>query len=94
MLHRVKPLKPTIAQILRFFRLLEDKDLRFEAMNAARCALSIILPRIDGETVGQSTRGTLQNRNTAGSGKSHKFSTFLSLGPVIRIYPLKISMLK
>ena len=50
LLHQVKPLKPSIAQILRFLRLLEDEVLGFGSINAAKCALSIILPRIDGET--------------------------------------------
>ena len=53
LLEKVKPLKPTIAQNLRFLRLLEDEGLGFCAINAARCALSIILPRIDGDTVGK-----------------------------------------
>ena len=50
LLHEVRPLKPSIAQILRF---LEDEGLGFGTIKAARCALSIILPRIDGETVGK-----------------------------------------
>ena len=53
LLQKVKPLKPSIAQILRFLRFLENEGLGFSAINAARCALSIILPRIDGETVGK-----------------------------------------
>ena len=49
---KVKPLKPTVPQILRFLCLLEDEGLGFGAVNT-RCALSIILPRIEGETVGK-----------------------------------------
>ena len=85
LLHKVKPLKPSIAQILRFLRLLEDEGLGFSAINAARCALSIILPRIEGETVGKHQlihwfmRSVYERnppkQNTAGSGMYHKCST-------------------
>ena len=46
-------MNPTISQVARFLRTLEDSGLGFGAINAARCALSIILPQINGETVGK-----------------------------------------
>ena len=49
----VKPLKPTIAQVFRLLRMLEDKGLGYGAINTTRCALSLILPRVDGQTVGK-----------------------------------------
>ena len=53
LLKKVKPLKPTIAQVLRFLRMLEDEGLGYGAINTARCVLSLILPRVDGQTVGK-----------------------------------------
>ena len=49
----VKPMNPDMAQVLKFLRTLEDEGLGYGAINTARCALSIILPRINGETVGK-----------------------------------------
>ena len=46
-------MKPTLAQVVTFLRLLEDQGLGYGAINTARCALSVVLPRIDGETVGK-----------------------------------------
>ena len=42
LLKKVKPLNPTIAQILRFLRLLEDEGLGFGAINMARCTLCML----------------------------------------------------
>jgi hypothetical protein len=33
--------------------MLEDEGLGYEAINTARCALSVILPRINGESIGK-----------------------------------------
>ena len=41
------PSKSDIAHILRF---LEDEKLGYGAMYTARCALSVMLPQIDGQT--------------------------------------------
>lgn len=49
----VPPLKPSIPQVARFLRMLEDEGLGYGAVNTARCALSVILPRIDGNSVGK-----------------------------------------
>ena len=46
-------MKPTIAQVIRFLRMLEDEGLGYGAVNTARCALSVILPHIDGQSVGK-----------------------------------------
>lgn len=50
---KINCLKPSLAQVLRFLRNLEDEGLGFGAINTARCALSVVLPRIDGDTVGK-----------------------------------------
>ena len=49
----VKPLEPSLAQVCRFLRVLAQEGLGFGAVNTARCALSVILPKIDGQTVGK-----------------------------------------
>ena len=53
LLKKVKTLKPTIAQTLRLPQMLEDEGLGYGDINTARCALSLILTRIDGQTVGK-----------------------------------------
>lgn len=53
LIDKINCLKPSLAQILRFLRGLEDEGLGFGAINTARCALSIVLPRIDGQTIGK-----------------------------------------
>lgn len=49
----VPPLKPTIPQVARFLRMLDDEGLGYGAVNTARCALSVILPRENGISVGK-----------------------------------------
>ena len=46
-------MKPTISQAIRFLRMLEDEGLGFGAVNTARCALSVILPRLNGQSFGK-----------------------------------------
>ena len=46
-------LKLSFAQVLRFLCTVEDEGLGFGAVNMARSALSIVLPRVDGQTVGK-----------------------------------------
>ena len=53
LLKKVPPMKPSIAQVIRFLRMLEDEGLGYGAINTARCALSVILPHIDGQSVGK-----------------------------------------
>ena len=50
---KIDVLNPLLSQVLKFLRKLEDEGLGFGAINSARCALSVILPRIDGETIGK-----------------------------------------
>ena len=52
-LRQIDPLKPLLSQVLRYLRTLEDDGLGFGALNTARCALSVILPREHGETMGK-----------------------------------------
>ena len=52
-MRKIKPCKPELAHILRFLRTLEDQGLGYGAINAARCALSLVLPHINGQTVGK-----------------------------------------
>ena len=49
----VKPLEPSLAQVCKFLRMLAQEGLGYGAINTARCALSVILPKIDGQTVGK-----------------------------------------
>ena len=49
----ITPRAPTVPQVVSFLRSLEDKGLGYGAVNTARCALSVILPRINGETIGK-----------------------------------------
>lgn len=53
LLKGVKLLKPSIAQVLCFLWMLEVEELGYGTTNTARCALSVILPHIDGQTVGK-----------------------------------------
>ena len=48
----VNVLEPTLPQICRFLRMLSDKGFSYASINAARCALSAILPRMEGQSVG------------------------------------------
>lgn len=50
---KINCMTPEIAQVLRFLRTLEDEGLGFGAINTARSALSVVLPRTNGETVGK-----------------------------------------
>ena len=52
-LRKISPVKPDIAHIFKFLRILEDEKLGYGAINTARCALSVVLPHIDGQTVGK-----------------------------------------
>ena len=52
-IYKIGTLQPSMAQILSFFRTLEDEGLGFGAINTARCALSLVLPRINGQSVGK-----------------------------------------
>lgn len=49
----VPPLNPSIPQVARFLRMLGDEGLGYGAVNTARCALSVILPRENGVSVGK-----------------------------------------
>ena len=53
LLGKIDTLKPSFSQVLRFLRNLEDEGLGFGAVNTARCALSVVLMRVEGETVGK-----------------------------------------
>lgn len=46
-------LNPTISDVLDFLSMYFDTGVGYGAINAARCALSVILPRIEGGTVGE-----------------------------------------
>lgn len=46
-------LKPNIAQVLRFLRFYFESGVGYAALNAARCALSLILPRVGDLTIGK-----------------------------------------
>ena len=48
----IAPLKPTIPQACRFLRVLSEKGMSYAAINAARCALSTILPPVNGASFG------------------------------------------
>jgi integrase len=50
---KVKPLQPSIAQVVAFLSALENDGAGYAGINAARCALSLILPRVDGATIGK-----------------------------------------
>ena len=52
-LANINCLKPKLSQVLRFIRQLEDEGLGFGAINTARSALSVVLPRSRGETIGK-----------------------------------------
>ena len=52
-LRDIDPLQPEVAQVLRFLRNLDDDGLGFGAINTARSALSLILPRDNGQTMGK-----------------------------------------
>ena len=51
--NNIKPLKPKLCNVLRFLRGLEDEGLGYNSLNSARSALSIILPRNNGVSVGK-----------------------------------------
>ena len=44
---------PTLPQACRFLRMLSDSGSSYAAVNSARCAMSTILPKIDGHTFGE-----------------------------------------
>ena len=49
----IKLLNPTLPQVCTFLRNLSVKGLGYGALNAARSALSLILPHVDGTTIGK-----------------------------------------
>lgn len=49
----VSVLDPPVAQVLRYLRVYFETGVGYGAVNAARCALSLILPRVNGATVGE-----------------------------------------
>ena len=52
--YEVQPFSPTTFQVCRFLRLLSELDLSSGAINAARCALSVLLPLLtNGLTIGK-----------------------------------------
>ena len=51
--HDVSLLRPSIPEVCKFLRLLAEKGLGYSGVNAARSALSVILPRFDGNTIGK-----------------------------------------
>ena len=53
LLHKVKPLDPKITRVAQFLRTLEDEGLGYGAINTARCALSVVLPYVNGQPVGK-----------------------------------------
>ena len=46
-------MNPDLADILRYLRIYFETGVGYGAINAARCALSLILPRSQGKTVGE-----------------------------------------
>lgn len=46
-------IKPKVAQVLRFLREYFETGVGYGAINSARCALSVILPRGGGTTIGE-----------------------------------------
>ena len=53
-IHNVNKFKPTVFQVCRFIRSLSERELSYGAVNAARCALSVLLPRLEnGNTIGK-----------------------------------------
>ena len=51
--NHISVLNPTIANVLRFLRKYFETGVGYGAVNTARCALSMILPRYEGKTVGE-----------------------------------------
>ena len=51
--NNIKLLKPTVPQVCRFLRTLAARGLGYGALNAARSALSLILPHVEGEPIGK-----------------------------------------
>ena len=48
----INPVDPSVPQVCRFLRTLADGSLGYGGLNAARCALSTILPSMDGNSFG------------------------------------------
>ena len=46
-------MNPTIANVLKYLRKYFESGVGYGAVNAARCALSMILPRVNGNTLGE-----------------------------------------
>ena len=51
--NNVKVLDPPLAAVLKYLRMYFEKGVGYGAINAARCALSLILPRAQGNTIGE-----------------------------------------
>ena len=49
----IRPLDPTVAQVLKFLRIYFETGVGYGAVNAARCALSLVLPKRNGKTMGE-----------------------------------------
>ena len=49
----VKVLDPPLAAVLKYLHIYFEKGVGYGAINAARCALSLILPRSQGATIGE-----------------------------------------
>ena len=54
----IDPVKPTLPQACRFLRILSGEGLDYGGLNAARCALSTILPPFEGISFGNHPLGT------------------------------------
>ena len=51
----VSILNPKIQEVLKFLRVYFETGVGYGAINAARCALSLLLPRHNGRSIGEST---------------------------------------
>lgn len=51
--NRVSILNPELKDVLRYLRVYFETGVGYGAVNGARCALSLILPRSDGKTIGE-----------------------------------------
>jgi transposase-like protein len=49
----IRVLNPQISDVLKYLRIYFETGVGYGAVNAARCALSVVLPRIGGQTIGE-----------------------------------------
>ena len=53
-IHKINKFNPAVFEVCKFLRSLSERNLSFGAVNAARCALSVLLPTLkNGNTMGK-----------------------------------------